>query len=105
MGDAHESYTRSGSTKWEYRKCKMSPPPAGDSPRSEAKRSTKALRRRSMYKPLTITVRYVAGPQCSWLITYRGKVWRFAGYLELHDVLSSLSSGSWDRMVEQRLED
>lgn len=84
------------STKWEYRKVKLSSgtAPAGDS--ASATSTSRSARRRDSHKPMTIEIRYRGGPEASWLIAYRGVVRRFAGHQALHDVLSYLSEGSSD---------
>lgn len=86
-----QSNVRSGSTTWEWQKVRVraGSAPAGDSPPQGV--APKPLRRRDHHKPLTVVVRYRGGPQCSWLISYRGKSHRFEGWLALHDVLTALS--------------
>lgn len=80
------------STTWEYRKVRVRrvPAPAGDSRLAET--SDRSLRARDAHKGMTVVVKYRGGPTASWLIEYRGKVWRFDGALAVHDVLSSLFS-------------
>lgn len=49
-----------------------------------------ASRRRDKYTELQVTVRFRGGPEASWLITARGRSWRFAGHLCLHDALAAV---------------
>lgn len=95
MTDSAQPYTRSPSTKWEWKLCRVQagPAPAGDSA-PQGHRS--AVRRgRDAHLPLTIQVRYRGGPEASWLITYRGLVRRFPGHLSLHDALATLSAPTY----------
>lgn len=92
MDTAENPNTSLPSTNWTWKKVKMASPPGGD--RSSASASSPRLRLRNPRKPLVITVTYAGGQECSWLIRYRGRIWRFAGHLALHDVLASLSDVS-----------
>ena len=42
------------------------------------------------YDPLTIVVQYRGGPEASWLVTARGRAFRFPGHMCLQDVLAKV---------------
>ena len=83
-----------GSTKWEWRLCKVRDFATRPGDRASGGLRTPKLRSRRAQSPLTVQVQYRGWPECSWLISYRGTSWRFAGHLALHDVLQSLSDAS-----------
>jgi hypothetical protein len=83
-----------GSTKWEWRLCKVRDLATRPGDRASGDRRAPKLRSRRAQVPLTITVRYRGGPEASWLIDYRGRSWRVPGHLSVHDALSALSMGS-----------
>ncbi len=83
-----ESNIRSLSANWEWRKVKLRPPPAGDGAPAISRRSTRRLPARNPRKPITIEVTYRGGPSDSWIVRYRGQVWRFDGFVCLTDLMS-----------------
>lgn len=80
-----------GSTTFEWRKVRISPAPAGDRAAQQLRPGFRGVRRRDAHLPMQLEVRYVGGPECGWLISARGRVWRFQGYLQLHDVLGQVA--------------
>lgn len=50
----------------------------------------RAAKRRDKYEELQIAVRFRGGPEASWLVTARGRSWRFPGHMCLHDVLAAV---------------
>lgn len=68
---------------WEMRRIEQRPKgpakqPAGGRP---------LLSRRDAREPLTLTIRYRGGSEAWWEIKARGQVFRFPGYLAIHDVM------------------
>lgn len=73
------------SASWEWRKCKISPAPAGD---SAPQALHKASRVRSRWLPITLTVQYRGGPESSWLVRCGTSYRRWPGYMAIEDVMS-----------------
>lgn len=91
MTNNNNGNSSSPSTRWEWRKVRISgsSAPAGDCA-AEPLRS-KASRRRDAHRPLTIVVTYRGGPESSWLIEFRGAVRRFPGHMALDDVMRAIN--------------
>lgn len=71
----------------------MIPAPPEANKRVRRSRSTPALPRRSPRDLMGLTVRYRGGPEAWWEVHARGRVWRFPGYVCLHDALSTIYEG------------
>jgi hypothetical protein len=88
------------STTWGFRRVEIRPPARAKS-QPERSEDLKALlvrlRRREMRKPLEVTVRFRGGPECWWELTARGRVWRFPGYVALHDALAHINASHWPK--------
>lgn len=91
MATHEESYTCSPSTKWEWKLVKMSPPPGGDRAAADIHGRRAPLSSRDPHKPISIEVRYKGGAEASYVVTYRGRVWRFPGYVALHDMMQQVN--------------
>lgn len=88
------------STTWGFRRVEIKPPARAKAQpeRSEDRKALlRRLRQREMRKPLEISVRYRGGPECWWEIVARGRVWRFPGYVSLHDALAHVNASHWPR--------
>jgi hypothetical protein len=51
---------------------------------------TRSRKRRDKYERFTIEVQFRGGPEANWLVTARGRSWRFPGHQCLHDVLAAV---------------
>lgn len=72
----------------------MVSPPAEGRKRQPPKASSQSpLSARNPREPLTITVHYRGGPEAFYEIRARGRVWRRAGHLCLHDVFDQINRG------------
>lgn len=89
-----ESYTRSGSTTWQWRKVKVNPPPGGDRAPQALRYGFHGVRKRDAHRPIWLTMRYRGGAEAQVVIECRGRVKRFPGSTALFDVLKELSEGS-----------
>src|SRR5271156_353547 len=79
--------TRSVSTTWKWKRCILEAPAHPPVATAGAKRPRPFFRRRSADAPLTITVRYLGGPECWWEIKTRGETIRVPGHEDLATLL------------------
>lgn len=79
-----------GSTRWEWKLCKVSGPPSGQQQQPPKASSSGVLPSRALREPTTLTVRYRGGPEAWWEVKARGKTYRLPGHLCLHDALSKV---------------
>jgi hypothetical protein len=88
------SFENTTFTRWvpETDKIKPATRQGTQSERSEGAKPYRARRQRDMYKSIWIEVRFRGGPEASWLITARGRTWRYPGHMALHDCLSDALS-------------
>lgn len=95
MPRTEKSYTRSSSTDWEWKLCKIAGPrPGKASTRSAAQGSTRRARRDER-KPLHIEVAYRGGPEAMWILRARGHEWKLPGHRALHDALLDVNGPFW----------
>jgi len=85
-----------GSTKWEWRLCKIGSPPGGDR-LPKAVRTASSGRKRDQWKPITLTLRYRGGPEDGWLVVLGADSWRFPGWMCLSDVVRTMGQARWAR--------
>lgn len=95
MTNINDANTSSISTnsEWTWAKIAAVPPNGVDTARRS--RTAWKLPRRNWRKPLTVTAMYSGGPQCCWILQFRGERHRFEGWMCLHDVLAHLNDERW----------
>jgi|HubBroStandDraft_1064217.scaffolds.fasta_scaffold121054_3 hypothetical protein len=75
-------------------------PPPGQRAQSPRSGATAGLKARDCRKPLTLTVQFVGNGDCEWLVTARGKRYKFAGCENIHECLSRLSRATPGYLVK-----
>lgn len=90
-----ESYTRSPSTNWEFRKVKIAGPRQGNAQRERSEPRSFRVGRRDERKPLSVEIRYVGGPEAHWVVKARGGSWKVPGHRCLHDALLDVNGPFW----------
>jgi hypothetical protein len=91
----------SGSTTWEWRKCKVKGAPAGDGvaqPKAAPSRFSVSRARR---KRNIVEIAYRGGPESSWLFSLDGRSRRLPGHLCIEDAMA-LVLGETDPRCETR---
>lgn len=91
MTDIEETNTSSPSTKWHYIKAKMAEHPQGTSQRPQGSAQASRRRRRDTFRRAQLVITYRGGPECSYLVCFEGRCWRYPGHWCLHDVLSHMA--------------
>ena len=92
MPRSDESYTRSGSTDWEWKKVKLAGPRPGKAQRLRSSLPLRRVAGRDHRKPLHLEVRYVGGAEAEWILKARGHEWRLPGHRSLHDALLDVNA-------------
>lgn len=88
---ARQPNERTSSTRYEWRKVKISGgAPEGPAPKAAAKRWG-GLSRRGSKQPLTLTVTYRGGAESWWLIQARGRSAAVPGHRALDDVMAEIN--------------
>lgn len=83
--------TCSSSTNWRWKKVIIGGRPAPQVT-ARAKRAPFAgLRSRDPRQPITLQLQYLGGSEATWVVTARGRTWRAAGHLALHDVMATVN--------------
>jgi len=86
-----ESYKRSPSTTFGWRKVKIGRPPEGEQARRPKAVRRGSLARRNWFDPLTVTIAYSGGPEAWVVIKTRGREFRRPGHVQLIDVVRDIN--------------
>lgn len=82
--------TSSGSTKWEWRLCRLRAAPAqGIASPAKLDRSEWTVRH-NWRRPQGMTLQYKGGPEASVVVCKGKKCWRFGGHVAIYDVLRAM---------------
>jgi hypothetical protein len=80
------------STRWEWRKVKMKPPPAGHNAAGAKRPRFSGLSVWPRTRTLRLTIRWRGGAASWWLVESRGTRQAFPGHLALEDVMTVILS-------------
>ena len=92
MPNIDESNTSLPSTNWRYIKAKIEPHPQGTTQRPKGTARSLPPAKRGRFAGAQLVVRFKGGPECSYLICFEGRCWRYPGHWCLHDVLTHLAA-------------
>jgi len=79
------------STRWAFKRVRVGRPPEATGTVRAQRAHRYALPKRDPRVPLTVTVKYRGGPECWYEIQARGTVWRFPGWVSLHDAMEQVN--------------
>lgn len=95
MHQVWDENTRSSSTTLRAKRSTLRESPPSQSDISARRAATSRLSARDVRKPLSIQVQFVGNGDCEWLVTARGKRYKFAGCENVHECLSRLSRATF----------
>lgn len=78
------------STPFGWRRVKLSEHPQGTSTARRNAAPPPRKRRRDLSQRLQVTIIYRGGPECSYLVSFEDRSWRFCGAEQLHDVVQKV---------------
>lgn len=94
MAMTEQSYKRSPSTTWEWRKVKLKAAPAQGTQSPKASNTPHRLARRNRNRPIWLEGKFRGGAESSWTFTFRGVTWRVPGWWTVEDLMAMVN-GEW----------